>query len=289
MKELLVISGKGGTGKTTIMGSLAVLAKDKVLADCDVDAADLHLLLEPKIEESHEFYGLDKAVIDPELCTQCGKCLEVCRFGAISEDYYIDPMDCEGCRVCHYMCPVEAISMVKHRSGHWYISSSNYGPLVHAALGIAEENSGLLVSLVRQKSRELAEELGARYVLTDGPPGVGCPVIASLADIDLALIVTEPTVAGLHDLERVLALTEHFQVPAVVCVNKYDLAEGKTDELEDYCREKEIEVVGLIPFRQEVNRAVIQGKPVVEYSPGPAADAIVDLWGRVKGLLDNRE
>lgn len=288
MKELLVISGKGGTGKTTIMGSLAVLAPNKVLADCDVDAADLHLLLQPCVEETHEFYGLDKAVINPKLCNQCGICREVCRFGAVSEDYRIDPMDCEGCRVCHYLCPQEAISLVEHRSGHYYISRSSYGPLVHAALGIAEENSGLLVSLVRQKSRELARKLGAQYVLTDGPPGVGCPVIASLADIDLALIVTEPTVAGLHDLKRVLALTEHFQVPAAVCVNKYDLAPDKTRELAAYCREEDVEVVGQIPFHQGVNRAVTQGKPVVEYSSNPAAAAIEELWHRVKDMLDKK-
>jgi MinD superfamily P-loop ATPase len=284
MKELLVISGKGGTGKTSILGSLAVLAQNKVLADCDVDAADLHLLLQPKIQETHAFYGLPKAVIDSQVCTHCGQCQEVCRFSAIRA-YRIDPSRCEGCQVCYHICPVEAISLQDHCCGHWYVSTTKYGTLLHAALGIAEENSGKLVAQVRQRSREIAEAEKAQYVLTDGPPGVGCPVIASLGQVDLALIVTEPTVAGQHDLERVLDLAAHFQVPAAVCINKYDLECTKTEELENYCQHKGIQVVGKIPFSAEVNAAVVQGKPIVEYSRGSAALAIEGLWKKVKLLL----
>ncbi|HHW91367.1 MAG TPA: 4Fe-4S binding protein [Firmicutes bacterium] len=286
MKELLVISGKGGTGKTTIVGSLAVVAENKVLADCDVDAADLHLILRPQILETHQFYGLPKAKIDAGICTRCGGCLQVCRFGAVKKDYQIDPTRCEGCGVCYHFCPAGAITMVDHCCGHWYISNSPYGPLVHAALGIAEENSGKLVALVREKSRALAKERGAQYILTDGPPGVGCPVIASLASVDLALVVTEPTVAGRHDLDRVLDLTQHFRVPAAVCINKHDLEPGKTRELEEYCRQRGILVLGLVPFRQEVNQAQVQGKPVVEYCRGPAAKAIEQLWEAVREMLD---
>lgn len=285
MKELLVISGKGGTGKTTIVGSLAVLAKNKVLADCDVDAADLHLLLRPEVQEVHQFFGLPKAKIDAELCTHCGRCRQVCRFRAIDKDYQIDPTRCEGCGVCYYICPAGAIILEEHCSGHWYISATSFGPMVHAALGIAEENSGKLVALVREKSRELAKKVGAQYILTDGPPGIGCPVIASLASVDLALLVTEPTVAGRHDLERVLELTGYFQVPAAVCINKYDLAPDKSRELEEYCRQRGVPLVGQVPFRAEVNQALVQGKPVVEYSRGPAAKAIEGVWEAVKELL----
>ena len=287
MKELLVISGKGGTGKTTIVGSLAVLVKNKVLADCDVDAADLHLLLQPEIEETHEFYGLPKAVIDSEVCTRCGRCLEVCRFGAVTAAFQIDPLACEGCQVCYHQCPAGAISLAEHRSGHWYVSKTPYGTLVHAALGIAEENSGKLVTQVRKHSRKLAVDEKADYILTDGPPGVGCPVIASLGDIDMALIVTEPTVAGQHDLERVLALTDHFRVPATVCINKFDLELSKTRELEEYCRQRSVPVVGLIPFRPEVNQAVVQGQPVVEYCKGPAELAIRELWQHLGERLES--
>lgn len=285
MKELLVISGKGGTGKTTILGSLAVLAENKVIADCDVDASDLHLLLQPQVRESHEFFGLSKAVINPGLCNQCGLCGELCRFDAI-RDYRVDPTRCEGCRVCYYMCPLKAISLQEHIAGHWYISKTPYGTLVHAALGIAEENSGLLVTKVRQHSREIAEAEEADYILTDGPPGVGCPVIASLGQVDLALIVTEPTVAGHHDLERVLELTNHFKVPAAVCINKYDLAGEKTRELEEYCKEQEIPVLGKIPFRPVVNKAVVEGQPVVQFAAGDAAAvAIKELWEKIKEKL----
>ncbi len=193
MKQIVVISGKGGTGKTVITASLAALARSKVMADCDVDAADLHLLLNPKIKEKHEFRSGKTAIIDKKLCQQCGKCIAACRFNAISEDFTVDPVSCEGCGFCSHICPAEAIEMRENISGEWFISDTRFGPLVHARLGIAEENSGKLVTLVRQKAKESAENRGLDWVIIDGAPGIGCPVIASLSGVDCALVVTEPT------------------------------------------------------------------------------------------------
>ena len=218
MKEIVILSGKGGTGKTTIVGSFAALAERKVLADCDVDAADLYLLLSPSRKQKSEFWSGQVAVINEEKCTQCDLCQELCRFDAII-DFKIDPVSCEGCGFCSHICPVEAITMRENMAGHWFISETKYGPLVHARLGIAQENSGKLVAVVRQQAKKIAENEGADLIISDGPPGIGCPVISSLSGVSLALLVTEPTLSGMHDLERVLGVCHHFGIPALVCIN----------------------------------------------------------------------
>jgi MinD superfamily P-loop ATPase len=224
MKEIVIISGKGGTGKTTLCASFASLARDAVIADCDVDAADLHLLLAPRVLQEADFVGGRTPVIDSELCAECGDCQAWCRFDAIELDidagYIIDPLACEHCALCAYVCPEEAISMQSSVSGRWFISETAQGKLVHARLAPGEDNSGKLVTLVRREARRLAEETGARWILNDGPPGVGCPVTAAITGVDLALIVTEPTLSGIHDMQRVEALCRHFQIPALVCINK---------------------------------------------------------------------
>jgi len=240
MKQIVVISGKGGTGKTVITGAFAALAQNKVLADCDVDAADLHLLLQPTIKERREFRSGQNAVIDKKICEQCGKCKVICRFDAISQDFTIDPVSCEGCAFCSHICPVGAIRMQENTSGEWFLSDTRFGPLVHAKLGIAEENSGKLVSLVRKKAKELAEKKHCEWVIIDGAPGIGCPVIASLSGIDCAVVVTEPSLSGLHDARRVIDVSRHFKVAAKLIINKYDLNLEMSNKTEQYCQDNGI-------------------------------------------------
>jgi len=284
MKEVVVLSGKGGTGKTSIAGSFAALAKSKVLVDCDVDAADLHLLLQPAISEKHDFRSGQIAEIDEDKCTHCGLCQELCRFKAIV-DFKVDPVSCEGCGFCSQVCPAEAITMRENVAGQWFISDTRYGDLVHARLGIAQENSGKLVALVRQKARELAEKQGTEYIISDGPPGIGCPVISSLSGASLALLVTEPTLSGIHDLERVLEVCRHFGVPAMVCINKYDINEDNVNKIESYCRSQGIETVARIPFNNVVTEAMIHGVPVVEYCRNGVSHKIVALWEKIEQSL----
>ncbi len=282
MEEIVVISGKGGTGKTTLTASFAVLAEgDAVMADADVDAANLSLLLTPEQLESHQFIASSVAVLDRECCTECGLCRELCRFEAISEDYRIDPLSCEGCTVCSRACPEEAIAMNEVVSGHWFLSQTPYGKLVHARLGIAEENSGRLVTLVRNQARELAKGEQKRFLLTDGPPGIGCPVIASLSGATKALIVTEPTISGIHDLKRVLLVCRQFEVPPAVCINRCDLDKENTRAIEDYCAAESVEVAAKIPFYREITEALVKARPVVSYTSGPAAGDIARLWGNI--------
>lgn len=285
MKEIVVLSGKGGTGKTSIVGSFAALAKNKVLADCDVDAADLHLILNPEVRENHEFWSGQTAVIDGERCTQCGLCQELCHFGAI-KDFVVDPISCEGCGFCFHICPADAITMKGNLSGEWFISSTKYGPLVHARLGIAQENSGKLVALVRQQARQLAEKAGFGCIISDGPPGIGCPVISSLSGANLALLVTEPTLSGIHDLERVLGVCHHFSVPALVCINKYDINEENTHQIESFCLSQGVKVAARISFDNVVTKALVQGVPVVEYSRNGVSHQIEVLWEIVSKSLD---
>ena len=284
MKEVVVLSGKGGTGKTSIVGCFAALAQSKVLADCDVDAADLHLILKPVVRENHEFWSGQVAVIDEEKCTQCDLCQELCRFDAIT-DLKVDPVSCEGCGFCLHICPAEAITMRENLSGQWFISDTKYGHLVHARLGIAQENSGKLVALVRQQAKQIAERDGLDYIVSDGPPGIGCPVISSLSGASLALLVTEPTLSGIHDLERVLGVCRHFGIPALVCINKYDLNEDNTRQIGNYCLKQGIEVAARIPFDNAVTEAIVQGLPVVEYSQGRVTQEIKSLWQRINGAL----
>jgi len=277
MKEVVILSGKGGTGKTSIVGSFAALSRGKVLADCDVDAADLHLLLKPVIQQNNEFWSGQVAVIDEEKCTQCGLCQDVCRFDAI-DNFKVIPASCEGCGFCYHICPVEAITMQERLSGHWFVSDTKYGPLVHAKLGIAQENSGKLVALVRQEAGKIAEKQGFDYVISDGPPGIGCPVISALSGANLALLVTEPTLSGIHDLERVLGVCHHFGITALVCINKYDLNEDNASKIESYCDNQGVKVAGKIAFDNVVTEALVQGLPVVEYSQGKVAREIEKIW-----------
>jgi len=284
MKEVVVLSGKGGTGKTSIVGSFAAIARNKVLADGDVDAADLHLLLQPTVPDEHEFWSGQVAVIDREKCTRCGLCQELCRFKAI-EDFRVDTASCEGCGFCSNICPAEAITMAENLAGHWSISDTRYGPLVHARLGIAQENSGKLVATVRQQAREMAERLELDYIITDGPPGIGCPVISCLSGADLALVVTEPTLSGIHDLERVLGVCHHFGIPAMVSINKYDINEGNTHQIEGYCLSQGVEVANRIPFDNIVTEAIGRGLPVVEYARNGVSHQIEALWEIVSKSL----
>lgn len=289
MKELVVVSGKGGTGKTSVVASFAALADDAVFADCDVDAADLHLILDPKNSAGEDFVGGVVASIDESKCVSCGRCAEACRFDAVSRAdssdggpvYRVDPMSCEGCGVCELVCPAEAVVFADQVSGRWFVSDSRFGPFVHARLGIAEENSGKLVTLVRREAKRVAEESGAGLVVIDGSPGIGCPVIASLTAADSALIVTEPTLSGLHDLMRIAELAERLSVPFVVCINKWDINPGTSDDIEEWARARGSEVAGRIPYDDSVTKAQVEGKAVVEYADGPAADAIRLLWDRV--------
>ena len=281
MKELVVLSGKGGTGKTSIVGCFAALAESKVLADCNVDAADLHLLLKPAIQKQNEFWSGQVSFIDKEKCIHCGLCQNFCRFGAI-KDFKVDPLSCQGCGFCSRICPVEAITMKESLSGRWFISYTRYGSLVHARLGIAQQNSGKLVELVRQQAKLIGEREGLDWIISDGPPGVGCPVISSLSGADLALLVTEPTLSGIYDLERIFSVCYHLKVPVLVCINKYDLNEDNTHKIESYCLSQGVEVVSKIPFDNVVTEALVKGLPVVEYSQGKVTHEIESLWHRLK-------
>jgi len=295
IRELTIISGKGGTGKTSIVASFASLAEKKVLADCDVDAADLHLILQPHIVEREDFVGGKTARITSEQCVGCGKCAQVCRFDAISlsgpandliaKTYMVDEIACEGCGLCTHMCPMGAVDFSPRINGEWYVSETRHGPMVHARLGIAEENSGKLVTTVRRKAQEIAETQGLDLVIIDGSPGIGCPVISSITGATLVLVVTEPTLSGLHDLERVASLTRHFGIPTAVCVNKSDINPEITADIRKSCNENGLEMLGEIRYDTEVTRAQIEGKSVVEYGHGFAAEDISALWDAVTARL----
>jgi MinD superfamily P-loop ATPase len=289
MKKMTILSGKGGTGKTTVTASFAALSENAVFADCDVDASNLHLLLRPEVKETIEFRGLNLAVIDPDRCTRCGLCEEKCRFNAI-HGFEVDPIHCEGCGVCVEVCPVGAIDFVERVCGHAYVSETRYGPMSHARLKPGMENSGKLVTLVRQNAKRLAEDGGHDMVLVDGPPGIGCPVIASLADTDKGLVVVEPTLSGIHDLKRALGLLDHFKIEPVICVNKHDLNSENTTAIEEFCVREGVEVVGRIPFDPNVTRAMVAGLPVVEYEPSsPSSKAIRETWSQIKRHLRMNE
>jgi len=294
-KELVVISGKGGTGKTSIVASFAALAEKAVLADCDVDAADLHLVLEPAVVKREEFSGGSRARIMPERCTVCGKCQEVCRFGAICLDEpdngeagktcRVDPIACEGCGVCAWFCAENAIEFAPAVNGEWFISNTRRGPLVHARLGVAEENSGKLVSIVRTQARKIAEDRKLDLVLIDAAPGIGCPVIASITGADLVLVVTEPTLSGLHDLHRVADLTKHFGIETLVCINKWDLNEEIASRIEKQARRRGLRSAGKVRYDRAVTEAQIQKKSLVEYQKNGAATEIKQLWAEVLKVI----
>ena len=294
IRELVVASGKGGTGKTSLVGSFAVLADRVVLADCDVDAADLHLLLSPAVRRRETFRGGHVAVIDPARCTGCGDCGRLCRFGAIGRGvvgdgsvydrssaagtvFRVDPVACEGCGVCVDRCPAQAIDFPERTSGEWFVSETRCGPMVHARLGIAAENSGKLVSVVRAEARRIAASEGRETILIDGPPGIGCPVIASVTGATAVLAVTEPTVSGEHDLERLLKLCQHFQLPVSVCINRWDVNPDAGRRIEAMAQARGTVLVGRIPYDRAVTAAQLAAQAVVEVG-GSAADAIRGVW-----------
>lgn len=291
MKQIVILSGKGGTGKTSVAAAFAHLAANgigqprTVLVDADVDASNLELVLSPHVQETNEFKGGQVALIDQELCEGCGVCAELCRFDAISEEngvYTVHPIACEGCALCFYQCPNGAVRTEEQVAGLWFRSQSRYGPLFHAALWPAQENSGKLVTLVKQQGRLLAMDEGRDLVLVDGPPGIGCPVISAAAGADLALIVAEPTAAGIHDMARALATTEHFGVPSLVCINKADLYPEGTTEIEEFCEQQGLPVVGRLPFDTVVTEAMVQGQPVTAYRPdSPVSQALLAAWEQV--------
>jgi MinD superfamily P-loop ATPase len=298
VKELTVISGKGGTGKTSLVAAFAALCHRSVLADCDVDAADLHLVLEPRVVRRESFAGGKRARIKAGHCTACGKCEEVCRFDAILFDgpgngvlektFRVDPVACEGCGVCAWFCTEGAIEFGPVVNGEWFISETRFGPMVHAQLGIAEENSGKLVSTVRSNAKRIAEEQELNLVLIDGSPGIGCPVIASITGTNLVLVVTEPTLSGLHDLERVADLTRHFGIPALVCINKWDLNPEVSERIEARARERGLGLAGRVRYDRAVTEAQIQKKSVVEYQRDGCATEVRAVWANIKARLELR-
>jgi MinD superfamily P-loop ATPase len=282
MREIVIISGKGGTGKTSLTAAFAALAKNSVLCDADVDAADLHLLMQPEVRRRTDFMGGCKARINPDLCTSCGTCIDLCRFGAINEQFQVDAIRCEGCGVCVDFCPVTAIDFPVQCCGEWYISDTRFGPMVHARLGIAEENSGKLVSVVRKEARQLAEQRGADLIITDGPPGIGCPVIASIGGATALVIVVEPTVSGIHDMERVVDLAAHFKVPGMVCVNKFDLNVEMTQAIEQLAIRHQVAVLGRVAFDPAFTRSMVEGKTLFEYGePTATQQQVRDIWRQI--------
>ena len=295
MTELVIVSGKGGTGKTSLVGSLAVLAENKVLVDCDVDAADLHLILNNNLQKTTEFIGGKRASIVQSKCTNCGLCVEYCRFDAIKHDvpnedgsgerYWIEEYACDGCGVCVRHCPEEAIDFKDVVSGSWYISDTPHGPLVHARLGIAQANSGKLVSVLRQQALRLTNDRELDLVIIDGPPGIGCPVIASITGTDFVLVVTEPSLSAIHDMERLLQLTAHFRVPTGICINKCDINPELSNRIEQRAHELNLPVLGRIRHDKAVIKAQLNQESVVENGDSPAAKDIRALWVRMKDTL----
>jgi len=291
MKQIVVISGKGGTGKTVMSACFAALSRNSVLADVDVDASNLHLLLHPEIRERHVFKSGLKARVNLAKCTACGVCLPLCRFEALVEDSdgkaRVNPLSCEGCGVCFHVCPVQAVELETPVSGEWYVSETKYGPLVHARLGIAEENSGKLVTEVRKKVREIAERERRDLVIMDGSPGIGCPVIASLTGTDLAFVVTEPTPSGLHDMERIIQLAHHFKIRTACCINKHDLNLENSGRIENWCDARSIPVLGEVPFEVDIPKSVVRGIPYVEYAENPGTQEIRKIWRSLLDLLSS--
>jgi MinD superfamily P-loop ATPase len=295
VKQIAVISGKGGTGKTSLVASFAALSRNSVLADCDVDAADLHLLLDPRVIRREPFTGGKRARIKTVQCVVCGKCKELCRFDAISFDgpgnkvakktFRVDPVACEGCGVCAWFCPEHAVEFLPAVNGEWFISETRFGPMVHAKLGVAQENSGKLVSIVRSEAKRIAEERGFDLVLVDGSPGIGCPVIASITGADLVLVVTEPTLSGLHDLKRVTDLTRHFGIPTMVCINKWDLNAEMSGDIEAKVRLRGLDLAGRVRYDRAVTEAQVLRKTTVEYRQDRSAADIHVVWNKLKAKV----
>lgn len=289
MKEITILSGKGGTGKTSITAALASLASQAVFCDNDVDAADLHLIMKPTIREEHTYLGGWTATIDKDLCTDCGICSDICRFDAIHRNgdgqLEINPFSCEGCRLCERLCPVQAISSAQSTNNSWYVSDTRFGTLVHAKMGPGEENSGKLVSEVRKKAKELAIEGDARYLINDGPPGIGCAAISSLTGTDLVLMVIESTISGLHDASRLHELIDSFSIPTYALINKYDINLSSTAAIEEFLKEKSIPLLGKIPFDERMVEAMIEGKTIVEFNKSlETSKVIIGAWNKLENF-----
>lgn len=301
-KQLIILSGKGGTGKTSICAAFAHLSMmhgtlpPSVFVDADVDAANLSLVLQPSISDPKEFWGGSIAVINADQCVNCGACAAVCRFDAIFPDpkgaqmQWIDPIVCDGCAACVYACPEGAIRMVQQQEGNWFQSNTSFGSLFHAELFPGKENSGKLVTLIKQQARLFASENHSPLLIIDGPPGIGCPVISACAGVDLGLIVTEPSLAGIHDLKRVLGTLRHFRIPAVICINKADIYPEGTKAIREYAAVEEINLVGEIPYDENIPKAMIEGQPITLVFPeSPAALSAQSVWQKVIQLLQPQE
>ena len=283
--EIAIISGKGGTGKTTVVASFAAIAGELVLADCDVDAPDLHILLNPTVKKESSFQSSKVALIDVDKCSECDICEEHCRFNAVHPPR-IDPIACEGCGVCEYVCPEHAVQMVDRVSGHMYESDTRFGPMAHAKLLPGEGNSGKLVTEVRKLGQEIAKAHELNHVLIDGSPGVGCPVIATVTGIQLGIIVTEPTMAGIHDMERVLLLLERFKITAKVIINKYDINEENSMKIEEFCENRGVEVLGRLKFDSITTKSMVAAKTVPEYAPDSEfTTTLHDIWDKVSNSI----
>jgi MinD superfamily P-loop ATPase len=282
MKQLVIISGKGGTGKTTLAASFCVLASGCVIADCDVDAADMHILLHPETLASSDFYGGKTAVINPSVCVSCGRCVEICRFGAISKNFKVDLYSCEGCGFCAMVCPVKAVEMKERFSGKWFFSKTPYGPLLHARLEPGSENSGKLVSKIKKEAIETATRENKDIIIIDGPPGTGCPLMASLSGADLAVIITEPTLSGIHDMKRVFETAVLLKISCAVIVNKWDINAENSWEIEKYCFDNGIKLLGRIPFDKSAEKAIEDMEPLVKNTNSPAAKEIEKIWNKIQ-------
>jgi len=292
MFELVIASGKGGTGKTSLTGALAQLAGRAVLVDCDVDAADLHLIIPHKVNGEHDFLSSRKAAIDTELCDACGTCQEYCRFNSIKIKrdsqlppgmrFEVDPLACEGCGLCVHLCPTGAIRFDRVVSGRWFQSESEHGPFLHARLGLAQSNSGRLVSLLRQRARQIAEKSEIDLVIVDGPPGIGCPTIAALTDASYLLIVTEPSLSAIHDMERLADLAAHFEIPTGICINKYDISEEISRRAEKFAAERDLTIHGKIPYDKAFTDAQLQGRSYLTTGSLEGIERIRKLWRSVR-------
>ncbi len=292
MKEIVIISGKGGTGKTSITAAFAMLAgRNAVISDCDVDAADMHLLLQPDFARSEDFYSGFKAEIDQNLCMNCGKCQKICRFDAvqkIDDSYNIINLDCEGCAYCAEICPVKAIQMVEQNVGKWYISRiKSETDMVHARLGIGADNSGKLVAKVKKEAKNIAQETGKDYILVDGSPGIGCPVVSSLSGADYVILVTEPTLSGFHDMQRVFELIQNFKLPSGCIINKYDVNEEISEKIVDFCETNKIDIISKLPYDETFTEAMTQGKTIIEFDDGELKNILRDSWKKILLLTDH--
>jgi len=289
IKEMVIISGKGGTGKTSLAGALSFLFDNKIIVDCDVDAANLHLILKTDgILNTIEFTGGKKARIDPKKCTQCGICRDACRYDAISENFEVDFFSCEGCGACYFLCPSEAVDFNARLAGHYYVCNTpGNGNFVFAELLPGEDNSGKLVAAVRNRAREEAEKTGVNLILIDGPPGIGCPVISSITGTHLAIIVTEPTPSGIHDLKRIVELANHFQIKAAVVVNKSDINPGFSEEMKQYCNKHSLVFLGEIPYDTSITMAQKEAKTILDFAPDcTASQAIRDIYKKIQNILE---